>query len=119
MGLRLWKRKRILRRYTGHEVVNGYELVTHEDRIISADIQTTALSVTTGLEGDMAVQRIKVFTDTQLNVARDDLPGDRIWFQGRWFECRSTKLSENTFLKHWTSTFVECVNQEDAPEVTV
>lgn len=117
MGLKLWKRKRILRRYTGSQMINGYEVTTHEDFFIYADVQTTDQSVSTGYDGDDATQKIKVFTDTQLNVARNRLPGDKIWFQGRWFECRSTKLSENTFLKHWTSTFVECLNQEDAPEV--
>lgn len=118
MGLKLWKRKHLLRRYTGQKVVDGYEIACHEDSYIYADIQTTDQSVSTDLDGDMATQRIKVFTDTQLNVARDNLPGDKIWFQGRWFECRSTKLSENTFLKHWTSTFIECMNQDEEPEVT-
>lgn len=118
MGVKLWKKKRLLRRYVGWQVVNGYEVASHEDMYIYADVQTTDQSVSTGLDGDDATQRIKVFTDTQLNVARDRLPGDKIWFQDRWFECRTTKLSENTFLKHWTSTFVECLNQEDAPEVT-
>lgn len=118
MGLKLWKKRHILRRYTGQQVVYGHEVTTHEDMVIRADIQTTDQSVSTGLDGDTATQRIKVFTDTQLNVARDNLPGDKIWFQGRWFECRSTKLSENTFLKHWTSTFIECMNQDEAPEVT-
>lgn len=117
MGLKLWKKQRVLRRYIGQEIVNGYEVVSHEDMMIYADVQTTDQSTTTGLDGDMATQRIKVFTDTKLRVARDNLPGDRIWFQDRWFECRTSRLSENTFLKHWTSTFVECMNQEAAPVV--
>jgi hypothetical protein len=120
MGLRLWKKKRLIRRYSEPKAMNGYMVpASHVDMYIMADVQTTDKSVSTGSDGDISLQKIKVFTETELKVAdQNGNPGDRIWFQEKWFECRSSKLSENTFLKHWTSTFVECTNADDPPEET-
>ena len=117
MGLPLWKKKRLIRRCTGTVEVDGYNVPGFEDLYMLADVQTMDNSVSTGLDGDIGLQKIKVFTDCEMKVASEngDL-GDRIWFQGKWFECRSSRLSENTFLKHWTSTFVECTNAGDPPE---
>lgn len=117
MGLPLWKKKRLIRRYSLPTNVDGYQVPLSEDFYISADVQTTGNTSSTGEDGDISTQSLKVFTDTELKVA-DGMTGtfgDRLWFQGKWFECRSSRLSENTFLKHWTSTFVQCTNQEDPP----
>ena len=118
MGLQLWKKKRLLRRYEEPVAMAGYSIpASHVDIYIQADIQTTDKSASTGSDGDISLQKIKVFTETELKIASENgTPGDRIWFQGKWFECRTTKLSENTFLKHWTSTCVECTNADDPPE---
>lgn len=117
MGLPLWKKRRLIRRYSAPELGGGYAVSEHKDFWITADVQTTDRSVSTGADGDIGLQKLKVFTDSELCVAdeRAGTPGDRMWFQNRWFECRSSRLSENTFLKHWTSTFVECTNADDAP----
>ena len=119
MGLPLWKKKRLIRRYSAPKAVDGYMVPSsHTDMYIKADVQTTDKSTSTGADGDITLQKLKVFTDSELCVAdeRTGIPGDRMWFQSRWFECRSSRLSENTFLKHWTSTFVECTNADDPPE---
>lgn len=117
MGLPLWKKKRLIRRCTGTAEVDGYNVPAFEDLYMLADVQTMDNSVSTGLNGDIGLQKIKVFTDCEMKVASEDgTLGDRIWFQEKWFECRSSRLSENTFLKHWTSTFVECTNAGDPPE---
>lgn len=90
-----------------------------KDMVILADVQTLSRRTMTGPDGDYAVQEVKMFSDFEINVADQSLGtmGDRLWFQGKWFECRSSRLSENTFLKHWTSTFVQCLNQEAPPDV--
>ena len=41
---------------------------------------------------------------------------DRLWFQEKWFSCRSSRLSENTPLRHWTAEFVECLDAEPGPD---
>ena len=118
--LQLWKKKRTVRRYYDPVMEDGYSVPSHTDFQILADVQTTDRSSSTGSDGDISTQKIKVFTAEEMHVASEEngTPGDRIWFQGKWFECRSSRLSENTFLKHWTSTFVECTNAGDPPEET-
>lgn len=121
MGLGLWKRQRILRQFKEPVYSNGIQTYDYDDVVIMADVQTTDRSTTTGPDGDRSVQSLKVFCDFRVNVAdqQSGMPGDMIWFQGKWFECRSSRLSENTFLSHWTSTFVQCLNQPEPPNEEV
>lgn len=119
MGLSLWKRKHILRRKMDPVAYGGYVREDYQDILIMADIQTTDKSVSTGPDGDRSVQSLKMFCDFEVNTANraTGTRGDKVWHQGKWFECTSSRLSENTFLHHWTSTFVECLNQEEPPNV--
>lgn len=119
MGLRLWKKKRLIRRFSEPVNEGGFSIPGEtEEFYIMADVQTTDATTTTGEDGDHSVQHLKVFTDTRLHIANEmtKTQGDWLWFQGRWFECRSARLSENTFLKHWTCTFVELKDQPEPPE---
>lgn len=67
--------------------------------------------------GSESVQRLKVFCDAELFTESEHRrrKADRLWFQNKWFDCQSSRLSENTPLRHWTATFVECLDQEDPP----
>ena len=118
MGLGLWKRKHLLRRFKDPEIRGGHVFEGYEDIYFRADFQTTERTTSTGLDGDYSTQRLKVFSDMEIHVAddRNGTRGDMVWHQGKWFECKSSRLSENTFLKHWTSTFVQCANQPDPPK---
>lgn len=121
MGLPLWKKKHILRRFRDPEVLGGYETHDYDDMIIQSDVQTTDNYATMGEDGDEPRQSLKMFSDCEICVAdtTKGILGDQLWFQGKWFECRSSVLSENTFLRHYTSTFVECPVQNDPPELEV
>ena len=74
------------------------------------DVQTLQDDVITTPDGSRSVQRLKVFCDSKIIVEDEgnQQKADRLWFQDKWFECMSSRLSENTPLKHWTATFVEC-----------
>lgn len=118
MGLPLWKNKHILRRFSEPTYTGGYAVSSYTDITITANIQTPSRATSTATDGDYPHQTIKVFTETQLNTADDrtGTPADRIWFQDKWFECRTSRHSNDTFLHHWTAEFVECVAQDDAPD---
>ena len=121
MGLGLWKRKYILRRFGNAVAGGGYVSESYTDMVVNVDIQTTDRSTTTSETGDRTVQNLKVFTrDEKFEIRPANkergTTGDWIWFQGRWFECRSSRLSDNTILRHWTCTFTEVFNQEDPPD---
>ncbi len=79
------------------------------------DIQTLENKVDTTQDGRDAIQRLKVFCDLEIfaeNQAKQQ-KADRIFFQGKWFECQTSRLSENTPLRHYTATFVQCLDDED------
>lgn len=111
------KRPYTLRRYSKPAFIKGYSSIPYEDKTLLMDIQTLEDVVTTTPDGSRSVQKLKVFCDSAILVENEATrqKADRIWFQDKWFECKSSRLSENTPLKHWTATFVECLDAEPGP----
>ncbi len=111
------KRKHSLRRYSAPEIVKGYASIPYEDLTLPMDVQTLEDVVITTPDGSKSVQRLKVFCDSEILVESEaeQQKADRLWFQGKWFECKSSRLSDNTPLRHWTATFVECLDAEPGP----
>ena len=74
--------------------------------------------VSTSPDGRDAVQMLKVFCDFEILVENESKQqkADRVWFQGKWFECQSSRLSENTPLRHYTATFVQCLDNDEPPK---
>ena len=112
------KKNYTLRRYSEPKYVKGYSSIPYEDKTLPMDIQTSENIVETAQEGRRSIQQLKVFCDYEILVENEHThqKADRIWFQGKWFECRSSRLSENTPLRHWTSTFVQCLDYEEEPD---
>lgn len=112
------KRPYLLRRYSQPEIVRGYSSIPYEDRTLPMDVQTLEDMVITTPDGSKSVQRLKVFCDSMILVENEgqQQKADRLWFQDKWFECRSSRLSENTPLRHWTATFIECLDAEAGPQ---
>ena len=113
------KRPHQLRRYSKPQIVRGYSSIPYEDLTLPMDIQTLEDAVITTPDGNKSVQRLKVFCDSIILVENEERQqkADRLWFQDTWFECKSSRLSENTPLRHWTATFVECLDNEPGPQI--
>ena len=111
------KRPHILRRYSEPKIVRGYSSIPFEDLTLPMDVQTLEDVVITTPEGRKSVQKLKVFCDYEILVENQEnqQKADRLWFQNTWFECQSSRLSDNTPLRHWTATFIECLDNEKAP----
>lgn len=103
-----------IRRFEPPIFIKGYAHTPFNDLTIKADVQTMDDTARTTPDGGTSVQRIKIFCDNEILI--DDpstqQKADRLFFNKKWFECVSCKLSENTFLKHFVATFVECLDQE-------
>lgn len=112
------KRPYVLRRYLEPTTVRGYISIPYEEITLPMDVQTLEDAVVTTQDGSRSVQRLKVFCDSIILTDSNDgkQKADRLWFQNTWFECRSSRLSDNTPLRHWTATFVECLKQEPGPK---
>lgn len=103
-----------LRRYLKPVFVKGYSSMPFQDFMFPMDVQTLENVVSTTPDGSKSVQMLKVFCDSEIlveNEARQQ-KADRLWFQNKWFECKSCRLSKNTPLRHYTATFIECLDQE-------
>jgi hypothetical protein len=111
------KKNYTLRRYSEPKFVQGYSSIPYEDKRLPMDIQTLEDIVETTPDGRESTQRLKVFCDYEILVEdeRKKQKADRVWFQGKWFECQSSRLSENTPLRHWTAEFSQCLDAEEAP----
>lgn len=111
------KRPHIIRRYSKPIIVKGYSSIPYEEITLPMDIQTLEDTVITTSDGSRSIQRLKVFCDSIILVENKEKQqkADRLWFQDTWFECKSSRLSENTPLRHWTATFVECLDNEPGP----
>ena len=111
--MKFFKHEYTLRRFDKVKIVDGYATIPFTERTILADIQTTDRTMTTDADGTHETQRLKVFCDEELLAENSETgqKADWVYFQGRWFECKSTRLSENTPLRHWTATFSECLRQ--------
>lgn len=108
------KRPHTLRRYSEPVYVKGYSSIPYGDLTLPMDVQTLEDAVITTPDGSKSVQKLKVFCDSEILVESEakQQKADRLWFQNKWFECKSCKLSENTPLRHYTATFIECLDQE-------
>ncbi|MCX4351711.1 MAG: hypothetical protein OSJ60_08740 [Lachnospiraceae bacterium] len=115
----MFRKPQILRRYAEAKSTGGYSFSgSASDKVILADIQTTDADTATESDGDSSLQWIKVFSDDEIRMAdeKNGAKADLIWYQGKWYECRSTNYKGNTILRHWISKFVECPNQMEPPK---
>lgn len=117
--MKFLKRPHCVRRYSKPKIVKGYSSIPYEDFKLPMDVQTMEDGVITAPDGSRSVQKLKVFCDSEILVENEheQQKADRLWFQNKWFECRSSRLSENTPLRHWTATFVECLDAEPGPQI--
>lgn len=112
-----FKKQHILRRYSVPVYIQGHALAPYTDIRLAMDVQTVKDAAKTDSDGTRSTQELKVFCDSPI-LAEDDgsqQKADRIWFQGKWFVCVNSRLSENTILRHYTATFVECLDKEAPP----
>ncbi|MFC2475875.1 MAG: hypothetical protein ACFNTU_00090 [Catonella sp.] len=116
--MNLLKRSYRLRRYLQPVNEEGYISIPYCELTLPMDVQTLEDKVLTTPDGSISVQQLKTFCDSEI-LTEDEhkkQKADRLWFQNKWFECKSSRLSENTPLRHWTSTFVQCLDYEEKPD---
>ena len=96
-----------LRRFGKSTIVNGYPTEGYVDESVFLDVQTVSDEATIEESGSRDQMLLKTFGDFPIQCSKQDkgVVSDQILYDGRWYECISSKLSRNTFIKHWTSTF--------------
>lgn len=96
-----------LRRYEKDAVVNGYPTAGCQDITISLDVQVMSDEEVIEAGGSRDKMMLKTFGNFPVRTSNQEegIRSDQLLYEGRWFECMSSRLSKNTILKHWTSTF--------------
>lgn len=109
-----------LRRYTEDKIVNGYPTAGYEDMTVSLDVQTLSDDEVIEAGGSRDKMMLKSFGDFPIRTSKQEegVRSDQLLYEGRWFECMSSRLSRNTIIKHWTSTFelIPVSNNPDTEE---
>lgn len=115
--MNFFRKNRLIRRFDEVRFVHGYQTVSYADITLPVDVQTMDRSSSVDTDGAESLQRLKVFCDYPIYVDDEDTKqkADMLWFQGKWFTCKSCRLSENTPLKHYTATFIQCLDQDPPP----
>lgn len=105
-----FKRDYIVRRFGDETVVNGVSGAPHEDFVVALeDVQPLSSDELQALpEGERTVRHIKSIGSTKFTTADEEsgTPGDWLYYNGRWFECKSCQLWDHTILAHYESEFV-------------
>ena len=116
MGISLWKKRRILRRYGDTTYVDGYNVYSHTDYAIMVDVQEQADPQQNRENGKEAFRRLTTYGDSKIKTSKDNVLADWLWYKDRWYECIDSVLTENTWLRHYTSQFIECGTQDAPPD---
>ena len=97
----------ILRRFGESTIINGHQIFQNEDMEVELDVQTVSDEELMEETGSRDKMILKTFGDFPIRCSKqeDNVVSDQLFYEGRWFECISSRLSKNTFIKHWTSTF--------------
>ena len=120
-----FKKDYIVRRFGEETVVKGVSGSTHEDSVVALeDVQPLSSDELQALpEGERTIRRIKSIGSTKFTTADEEsgTPGDWLYYNGRWFECKSCQLWDHTILAHYESEFVVVPQGPTAtpPEVEV
>lgn len=115
-GLNIFRRKYTVRRFGPQIVVEGYATAPYEDVVTLLNVQPLDPDELQALpEGERQFKRLKAFGDLQLTAADQDagVPGDWLYYLGRWYKCVSAVPWNHTMLSHCRSEFV-AVAESDA-----
>lgn len=125
MGLGIFRRAFVVRRFGAEKVINGYGVAAYNDEVTSLNVQPLSKDELQALpEGERSVKRMKAFGDLLFTAADQSTGrrGDWLFYQGRmdpeghWYECVSSLGWDHTMLGHCRSEFV-LVSESEARRV--
>lgn len=116
MAFGLWRKPHTVRRYGPSEPQDGL-LVPSDvaDMVIEMDVQVGKCETVTDEDGEHSLQKLEVFSDEEIRAVNGQTMADKLWYHGKWYECRSAILLENTILSHYECEFIQCWHQEAPP----
>ena len=120
MKIRNFRKPYTVRKYGKQEIIDGYPRAPYTDVKLRLNVQPLSADDLQALpEGQRMVKRVKAFGAARLASADEyeGVPGDRLYYQGLWWDCVSSVMWEHTALRHFRSEFtlLPPEDQEAAP----
>ena len=103
----IWKKQYTLRRYKPQKNRRGYFTRGYTETTVMLNVQTTRSDATVTKEGKRNTKMIKAFGTFPIKAAdtKSATQGDRLFFEGEWYECTSCVHKEHTPLNYYMSLF--------------
>ena len=99
MGLTIFRREFVVRRFGKEEIVDGYGTAPYKDTVEVLNVQPLSMSELVTLpDGIRRSKNIRAIGQVQIRTA-DDRAGtlaDRIFYNGEWYECTGADIWGNT-----------------------
>lgn len=112
--MNIFKRSYKVRRYGRTSWEDGVACAGYEDVQLMLDVQAKTRRNQDDPAGRTTTGTLTVYSDTELHPAESDdqTDGDRLFYMGKWYVCKSSIYWGNTILSHWISEF-EAVDGEN------
>ena len=112
--MNIFKRSYKVRRYGRTSWEDGVASAGYEDVQLMLDVQAKTRRNQDDPAGRTTTGTLTVYSDTELHPAESDdqTDGDRLFYMGKWYVCKSSIYWRNTILSHWISEF-EAVDGEN------
>ena len=101
--LEAWQRS--VRATLGIDIRADFFLGKEYDRML--DVQAKTRTNGDAVEGQSMQAKLTVYSDVELFPAEpgQQSSGDRLFYMGHWYVCKSAVYWGNTMLKHWIAEF--------------
>lgn len=112
--MNIFKRSYKVRRYGRTSWEDGVASAGYEDVQLMLDVQAKTRRNQDDPAGQTTTGTLTVYSDMELHPAESDdqTDGDRLFYMGKWYVCKSSGYWGNTILSHWISEF-EAVDGEN------
>lgn len=106
--LKIWKKYYKLRRFKEQTFDDGYASRTYEDTMVFLDVQpdnNNTIVTPDGKRRTIGITSYGTFPITVEDV-ETGTAGDWLYFEGWWYECKSSMMYEHSIVSHYTSSFI-------------
>ena len=114
MAIGIFRRPYTVRRRSEQRIINGYAVRDSSDFTIMLNVQPLSANELLALpEGERTVKRVKTYGADELISADEHggRPGDMLYYDGQWYECKTCVHWLHTPLAHYEAEFVIVANQ--------
>lgn len=111
----LWRKPYTLRRYGQSKMVRGYTTSEYTDTVVQLDVQPLSTTELEALpEGERSKKRVTTYGSYAIQIADQatQTKGDRLYYEGSWYEAETSEMWMGTPIGHYCCQFVKVAETE-------